>query len=84
MWNKPTGYPWDGKDKMYRHSEKVELLLRVRIPGWAPKTLPYLQISTHLLRDKRLGAYSISVNAPKSQCEANDGYATLVRNWESG
>ncbi|MFA9452358.1 MAG: glycoside hydrolase family 127 protein [Candidatus Aminicenantaceae bacterium] len=78
-----TEYPWSGRVKISLFPEKdMELVLRVRIPGWALD----LPVPSDLYRYAEIAGKppSLKVNGTPVEIELEKGYAQLDRTWTSG
>lgn len=81
-----TNYPWGGKISIKIDPKKpAELMLHIRIPGWAQgELLPgglYEYLSTDGLKEN----ITLKVNGEKiSKIQMERGYAVINRKWEKG
>lgn len=75
-----TSYPWEGVVKVVVNPEKdSNFALRLRIPGWAQDAPVPTDLYT--FTDKA-GKYTVSVNGKSVSTKQDDGYVTIVRNWQ--
>lgn len=77
-----TNYPWDGETTMTINSpKKQKFRLLIRIPGWAKGHA--MPSSLYAFSDnKETKQITIKVNGKKVNCDIENGYAIIERNWE--
>lgn len=79
-----TNYPWDGTINltMQPESEKMELTLNLRIPGWA-QGRPLASDLYRYLNDEP-AEISLKVNGDAVPVSIKNGFAQIRRSWEAG
>jgi DUF1680 family protein len=78
-----TRYPWNGDVKIeVKPASKQAFKLKIRIPGWVSGQVAPGDLYTYT-DDKKLN-YSFAVNGEKLDCQPENGYATINRNWKAG
>lgn len=75
-----TSYPWEGTIKVVVNPEKKSnFALRFRIPGWVQDSPVPTDLYTYT---NKAGKYTVSVNGQNVSTKQDDGYVTIVRNWQ--
>ena len=78
-----TQYPWNGDIRIEVAPQgKQNLNLKIRIPGWVTGDVVPGDLYTY--NDKKKLSYSIAVNGQKVECELNNGYFDINRQWKKG
>lgn len=75
-----TNYPWEGTIQcVVKPERESKFALRFRIPGWA-QDAP-VPTNLYTFTDKA-GKYTVSVNGKSVNAHTDDGYVTIMRNWQ--